>query len=93
MTEEEAQTKQCCGPPIVAQTVLLSSPGAEVTNAAALGKCIASACMAWRWNPTADQVRLIRERGEMSIFEARTAAKSLQEPAKDGYCGLAGAPQ
>jgi hypothetical protein len=40
MTEDEAKTKICCGPPQVAAQMMRARPA----------YCAGSACMAWRWN-------------------------------------------
>ena len=48
MTEAEAKTKICCGPPFLANAVLVSGPAAHVTDSEVFGRCIGSACMAWR---------------------------------------------
>jgi len=77
MTEEEAKTKVCCGPPFVATAAIAMSSGGSIADERVFGKCIASACMAWReprWE-TDDQG-----------FPRRV-------PSGAGYCGLAGAPQ
>jgi hypothetical protein len=41
MTEDEAKTKICCGPPQVAAQMMRARPA----------YCAGSACMAWRWLP------------------------------------------
>ena len=54
--------------------------------------CVASVCMAWRWHPEADEVRELREKFGVGFEEAKRKAASLQTPAKQGFCGLAGKP-
>jgi hypothetical protein len=71
MTEEEAKTKTCC-------------KGSEM-RIKFNGPCIASACMAWRWNePWTSQT----EEGHGGDLVIRLKRKP-GEP-KLGYCGLAG---
>lgn len=62
MTEDEAKTKACCG-----------SGHRPMEN----GECIASSCMAWRWDTS---------RPNMPPAEGKAAYLH-------GFCGLAGAPQ
>lgn len=52
MTEDEAHTKRCCGPPAVAHATYWKG-GAAVEDTPAL--CIASTCMAWRWKPAVNR--------------------------------------
>lgn len=54
MTEDEAKTKQCCGPRFAALvSTIVAHP--EYIKASNLGpgeaNCIGSGCMAWRWTP------------------------------------------
>lgn len=87
LTEEEAKTKECCGPPGILKAITAAAFVTNVTDfdtpyakklAAELdggSKCIASRCMAWRWDPL---------------------TRYQDEPGKvrdvSGYCGLAGKP-
>lgn len=92
MTEDEAKTKWC---PFARQAALLSRETGECATANRDGgnhygvdnvNCIGAACMAWR--VTREQFR-----------DATTGALSDRNLSgngqwvKDGYCGLAGAPQ
>ncbi len=43
MTEEEAKTKACCGPPQIAAQLM-----DEAVTTTRPAKCAGSACMAWR---------------------------------------------
>lgn len=47
MTEDEAKTKMCLGPQVVALAVLMAGPR-EVELTPRAGRCVASDCMAWR---------------------------------------------
>jgi hypothetical protein len=88
MTEDEAKTKWC---PHVRHTALPMSNGdaavydnrsCEVAFHVA-GCCIASACMAWRWDADAWTLAF-DDKGPL------TRRKDYDEP--QGYCGLAGRP-
>lgn len=50
MTEDEARTKKCCGPLILAAVGVLAKeniiPTSQMLN------CIGAGCMAWRWAHT-----------------------------------------
>lgn len=92
MTEDEAKTKWCP----FARTIILGNGGSFIGPAnRAVGaegkegpegpKCIASACMAWRWQAGADPATL-------ADWNLRTRADRVR-PAQLGGCGLAGAPQ
>jgi len=79
MTEEEAKAKMCCGPLHFSST----DPNGQ--------RCIASACMAWRWSRKANP-----DYREANIWpDARPF--HMREPTvqdcENGGCGLAGAPQ
>ena len=79
MTEDEAKTKQCCGPPLVSLSTILAGAMVEKDIHDLLrilpeeSRCHASECMAWRWH---------WKRGEPPLDQ-----DSL------GYCGLAGRPE
>lgn len=106
MTEEEAKTKWCPFARIFpAGEFYQSTNGADLPSLTAddmrpLSRCIASACMAWRWGED--------ERGE--ILEEKAAVPGTYLPGPDwdfdlprdawvlrarirhGHCGLAGKP-
>jgi hypothetical protein len=82
MTEDEAKTKSCCGPPTVAIATLIAS-GLEMEGPTAKGECAGSACMAWRWDTDAWTLAF-DDKGPL------TRRKDYDEP--QGYCGLAGRP-
>lgn len=52
MTEEEAKMCACCGPPAVANAILLASPHLLAKPLNNLGMCIGRSCMAWTWHST-----------------------------------------
>jgi hypothetical protein len=87
MTEDEAKTKACCGPPAVAAAAYYR---AGVACDAPM-HCIASACMAWRvrhqWLDNAQQ--------EPSwVTYAPYAFEPGPGQERDhGFCGLAGDPR
>jgi hypothetical protein len=80
MTEDEAKTKWCCSPKVMADAVLskvLDSQRAPVPDGRN-GLCIASACMAWRWMAWVEGVAVSYGPG----YGDKT----------NGFCGLAGKP-
>ena len=91
MTEEEAKTKMCCGAQVIAMAAVAAAgrqAGAGLTLDA--GRCIASACMAWRTR----QRPVLRtepwpDKGAVAVPAGRYGADMITE----GYCGLAGAIQ
>ncbi len=86
MTEDEAKTKDCCGPPADAWARIalhhIEAGWAEFLRDRP--KCTASACMAWRVNERDPTYRAQADR------EYERTGKRLDPP---GFCGLAGAPQ
>lgn len=87
MTEDEAKTKWCHA---TAYRTLYDDAARYPDNvAAAMNRCIASACMAWR-----KSVSLYDRRTNQIALPGDTPAESL-EPRYNGhgYCGLAGAVQ
>ncbi len=93
MTEDEAKTKMCCGPQTVAMTMIVVFAEPErVEMTPAAGRCIASACMAWRLDD-----HIIRD-GQTVRIDVRHSAGWEGSILKDdeelgGHCGLAGQPQ
>lgn len=85
MREDEAKTKDCCGPPAEAWARIalhhVEAGWAEFLRDRP--KCVASACMAWRWK-TDDAYRIEAD----AEFRRTGARKSPTE----GFCGLAGQP-
>jgi hypothetical protein len=81
MTEEEAKTKACCGPSYCGKIVdrwremNRNDESYLRTNRV----CIASACMAWRWE---------WEKGDMND----QAPEQWRVSTTIGYCGVAGRP-
>jgi hypothetical protein len=105
VTEEEAKTRWC---PFVRLTAdgqgewhvnrdpsLPSSPGDTQAY-----RCIASACMAWRWLPAPEvqsklvAIRDYREQHNTDLVTAKNAVEAAwtKPVATDGFCGLAGRP-
>lgn len=78
MTEDEAKTKWCCGGPMQFLAASTLHTGEAVLPDE--GKCVASACMAWRWEGRDDGNAIATGRGHIPKHEA------------DGHCGLAGKP-
>lgn len=78
MTEDEAMTKTCCGPLIIAAAALMAGnlPPPDSADTTRAGNCIASNCMAWR--------TVVRNRHPRPIDDAHNETV--------GFCGLAGAP-
>jgi hypothetical protein len=101
MTEEDAKTKWCCGPQIIAATlVVLQGDPRRVELTPDAGHCIASACMAWRWrNDYERRWDLPADKPPEGAGWQRVEATDgvahwvRQNAAPDGFCGLAGAPQ
>ena len=95
MTEEEAKTKWCphvrlaCGEsnkvfpdlPVFNMVAHPKGPGA-MPNAA---KCIASACMAWRWDMKWESATEEGQGGDLVL-----RLKPLNGKPRMGWCGLAG---
>jgi hypothetical protein len=105
MTEEEAKTKWCPFARIVAQEDdEILAHQAAFNRVAYRGhvqdvsttRCIASACMAWRWRDSPYATRQIESGGE-KIAEGKWKHWDIKEtvPAaeRSGHCGLAGAVQ
>jgi hypothetical protein len=82
MTEDEAKTKLCCGPLLLAET-WINEEAIKAEREMKTGRCLASACMAWRWDTDAWTLAF-DDKGPL------TRRKDYDEP--QGYCGLAGRP-
>lgn len=82
LTEDEAKTKWC---PAARVTQISGEAGNRYafdhdgSQQAAFARCIASACMAWRWI------------GELKTFGPREAPEERRVYER-GFCGLAGKP-
>lgn len=90
MTEDEAKTKWCCGPPQVAAQMM----GEPVKTGPA--RCAGSLCMAWRTTGTSywgiirkDGTRQRVPSGQFVPLEEGDETRELWD---FGYCGLAGRP-
>lgn len=90
MTEEEAKGKWCP----FARSPDNDKEGTWAANRRRLGaidggcKCIASACMAWRWDGRWDEGGTFLKRIGHGSYSGK-----IGETQGDGYCGLAGKPQ
>jgi hypothetical protein len=96
LTEEEAGMRWC---PFVRHSAdgqytfnrgdtdpLNLAPASVENHDAWLCNCIASKCMAWRWEPEQTIVHITGEHPNWERREEKIAAKTL------GHCGLAGKP-
>jgi hypothetical protein len=95
-TEAEAKSKTC---PIMGQVKRLPPPGMDnIFPATEQARCIASACMAWRWIQKDGPVFYENEPGKFfyshgrSDWIAMAEARGLKRVDRDGFCGLAGTP-
>ena len=101
LTEAEAKTKWC--PFARSQDTIdngeVSTP--VTVNRNSMGpdpwcRCLASACMAWRWTPTqwewADGDAVPEGAGWVSHSSADERFRWKRARPRDGYCGLAGQP-
>ena len=88
MTESEAREKTCCGPLAAMYGIMTTHEfdgevrSQEIQTFKCIGtfKCIASDCMAWRWDSPVKTA---------NMHEGVTV--NFNEP-PTGYCGLAGKP-
>ncbi len=83
MTEEEAATKLCCGPPVIMAMMAVVKSDADSDEARAATRCSRSACMAWRWNPMPPS--------EIHVGGEAVETRNMGFSTTDGRCGLAGA--
>lgn len=92
LTEQDAKTKQCCGPYIAASATMATSANIDLEVApGTFGKCIASECMAWRWSEYWFQEEIQRRsRAAPSASVQAIADRMKAEVICRGYCGLAG---
>lgn len=98
MTEEEAKTKWCPFARVVqpAGDWAPAPAGNREIMGGAVGAlnganlCIASACMAWRWEYAPDGSFNTRMEGPHLTVVERVPNLARTE---SGYCGLAGSPQ
>lgn len=76
LTEEDARKTRCCGPP--------GCGNARV--------CIASECMAWRWQMISDHRvgAYLDHEGAVSWLVEKGYYTKSAPPTARGYCGLAG---
>jgi len=89
MTEDEAKKKWC---PMV-RALQVQGGGLGTTAFAAVnerGRCIASACMMWRWRLPQLKYKPTGEIYHGPLIIAKEAKKDWEELPRQGYCGLAG---
>lgn len=79
MTENEAQVTQCCGP---------DGCGYFNDDPRPARWCVASACMAWRWD---EPWTGMTEEGSGGDLVYRISRKPGQP--RQGFCGLGGVPR
>lgn len=98
MTEDEAKTKWCPHARVVcyddeappeyippANRAAISEAGhRRINNNPETSRCIASACMAWRWTFSPRQAEHAAKDAPMAHSKSPFVAR--------GYCGLAGSP-
>lgn len=84
MTEDEAKTKLCCGPRVMAASVSATAPKNTATTAEIEKSflCCGASCMAWH---VKEQIG-IGPNGQRRSFDT----DGLTRWVDDGYCGLAG---
>ena len=109
MTEEEAMEKHCCGPLQMASALMVLEAGISRDMPAledeypSRGRCIGSACMAWRWNELVFSRRTelwSKSKGQRvnsaysddAEWRPVVGASPEEPPPPSGYCGLAGKP-
>lgn len=94
MTEEEAKTKWCCGPKLIADQAnaarLMAFPLSQPAGPMENGLCIGSACMAWR--PITQEKRVLKDGTEPvpNQLYLRSDIAKTNVLTIGGYCGLAG---
>lgn len=101
MTEDEAKTKWC--PFVTAGAYARERMTSDEQSGENATRCIASACMAWRWSEPkrtaafleavqAHMKRQVKPNFNTSV-QAVYAETGGQFERVEGHCGLAGAPQ
>lgn len=97
MTEQEAKTKWCPMLQVSAATGVLGTvsnrSNAFDDNSDRHGRCIGSACMAWRTTYSAtltDQSGNVRRVGAGAMYDM--SRETLGSELVGGFCGLAGKP-
>lgn len=103
MTEDEAKTKACCGPYMIAAiaTADYSRTGANKPDTINW-HCIGSACMAWqRLDPEVDTTYTLEDapapgpewsKAGTIPYTKFTQKWTRPKSGRNGFCGLAGAP-
>ena len=82
MTEDEAKTKWCCGPPAAAFGSVMGSLIKNPKDVVPGLMCQGSVCMAWRWK--AERVVSID-----GMTQQRTERLTGEFSRTEGFCGLA----
>lgn len=91
MTEDEAKTKLCAGPPAIAAATYYRA-GAAVD---APMHCLGAECMAWQW---AAEPRAGKKGGNVAVevtpghFMTKPYS-AVPKVVGDGFCGLTSAPK
>lgn len=89
MTEEEAKTKDCCGPDDCGEHIYETLDDGRVQDTGQRF-CAGSQCMAWRWS---DEYKLA---ADGSMFSASAKEDQIKKGpltlVQPGYCGIAGQP-
>ncbi len=108
MTEEQAKTKVCCGPPIVAWLGAQVSGAKRIQPNVSVELCIGSDCMAWRTHTPQPETAQTEaegadmppeppgggwERLEYFVDGKHAYARWGRPVASTGWCGLAGKPE
>lgn len=83
MTEDEARTKICCGPQVIAMMIGIAAPNLAAEMTPEAGRCIAAGCMAWRHSPDLEERGPIVERRRATPGSTRPAGKDWGYAATD----------
>lgn len=92
MTEDEAKTRQCCGPQLIAMMNAAIATRGEGMIASASVFCVGSACMAWRWARKPNEEWKPDHSMMWPPRDNRLGPQPYIEDRERGYCGLAGRP-